>query len=381
MLTSTDRILTTHVGSLPRPADVTEIVFSKEREGSVDEAKFDSIVSNAVHAVLERQRGIGIALPSDGEMSKISYSTYIGERLTGFEGDSPRRAPADLEAYPTLLEKLAKSGGTPTFKRPRCVAPIAVKTLEPLEKDISNMQAAMAAAGFEEGFMNSATPGVISLFQPSDYHSSHEAYLEDIAEAMRHEYEAIAASGLILQLDSPDLGLGRHTMFKDLDEAAFLKSAALHIEILNHALRNVPDDRVRIHICWGNYEGPHHCDIAMAKVLPIVMKAKPRALLFESSNPRHAHEWTVWQETKLPDDYVLIPGVIDSTTNFVEHPELVAQRIEHFSRLVGRERVIAGTDCGFATFAGYGAVDGEIAFAKLASLVQGAAIASERLWG
>ena len=223
MRTSTDHILTTHVGSLPRPADVTEIVFAKERDGSVDETQFDNVISNAVRNVLKRQKDIGIALPSDGEMSKISYSTYIGERLTGFEGDSPRRAPADLEAFPTLLEKLAKTGGTPTFKRPRCVAPIAVKTLRPLEKDIQNMQASMAAAGFEEGFMNSATPGVIALFQPSDYHASHEAYLEDLAEAMRHEYEAIAASGLILQLDSPDLGLGRHTMFKDLDEAAFLK--------------------------------------------------------------------------------------------------------------------------------------------------------------
>ncbi len=377
---SQDRILTTHVGSLPRPHDVTEVVFARERGEHVGDERFAEVIGAAVQGVLARQRQTGIDVPSDGEMSKISYATYIKDRLSGFDGDSPRRAPADLKAYPGFLEKLARAGGTPEYRRPRCVGPIAVKDLSPLHDDIAWMQAAMRAHGYEEGFMNSATPGVIALFQPSDHHATHEAYLEDIAEAMRHEYEAIVEAGLILQLDSPDLGLGRHMMFPDLTDEAFVARAEQHVEVLNHALRNVPGERVRLHVCWGNYEGPHHCDIALAKVLPVVLKARPRALLFESSNPRHAHEWTVFEQVRVPDDYLLIPGVLDTTTNFVEHPELVAQRIERFAGLVGRERVIAGTDCGFATFAGFGAVDAEIAWAKLASLAEGAAIASRRLW-
>ncbi len=376
---SVNDILTTHVGSLPRPQDVTDLVFAKEREEPVDEAEFDSVIERAVYDTLEKQRSLGISLPSDGEMSKISYATYIKDRLTGFEGDSPRRAPADLKQFPGFLERLAKSGGTPTYRRPQCVGPIEVKDKAPLATDISNMQQAMKKSGYTEGFMNSATPGVIALFQPSQYHDSHQAYLEDVAEGMRYEYETIVESGLILQLDSPDLGVGRHMMFPDLSDEEFLKQAEIHIEVLNHALRNVPGDRVRMHLCWGNYEGPHICDIALAKVLPVVLKAKPRGLLFEASNPRHAHEWRVWQETKIPDDFVLIPGVIDSTTNFVEHPELVADRIENFANIVGKERVIAGTDCGFATFAGFGAVDGDIAWEKLRSLTTGAEIATKRL--
>lgn len=376
---SVNDILTTHVGSLPRPKDVTDLVFAKEREEPIDQAEFDSVIERAVNDTLEKQRSLGISLPSDGEMSKISYATYIKDRLTGFEGDSPRRAPADLKQFPGFLERLANSGGTPTYRRPQCVGPIEVKDKAPLATDITNMQQAMSKSGYTEGFMNSATPGVIALFQPSQYHDSHQAYLEDVAEGMRYEYETIVESGLILQLDSPDLGVGRHMMFPDLSDEEFLKQAEIHIEVLNHALRNVPGDRVRMHLCWGNYEGPHICDIALAKVLPVVLKAKPRGLLFEASNPRHAHEWRVWQETKIPDDFVLIPGVIDSTTNFVEHPELVADRIENFANIVGKERVIAGTDCGFATFAGFGAVDGDIAWEKLRSLTTGAEIATKRL--
>ncbi len=376
---SVNDILTTHVGSLPRPKDVTDLVFAKEREEPVDEAEFDRVIERAVNDTLEKQRELGVSLPSDGEMSKISYATYIKDRLTGFEGDSPRRAPADLKQFPGFLERLANSGGTPTYRRPQCVGPIEVKDTAPLATDIANMQQAMKKSGYTEGFMNSATPGVIALFQPSQYHDSHQAYLEDVAEGMRYEYETIVESGLILQLDSPDLGVGRHMMFPDLSDEEFLKQAEIHIEVLNHALRNVPGDRVRMHLCWGNYEGPHICDIALAKVLPVVLKAKPRGLLFEASNPRHAHEWRVWQETKIPDDFVLIPGVIDSTTNFVEHPELVADRIENFANIVGKERVIAGTDCGFATFAGFGAVDGDIAWEKIRSLTTGAEIATRRL--
>ena len=371
------RIPTTHVGSLPRTRAVTDVVFARERGERVEKAEFDRAVGDAVDAVVARQRDIGIDLPSDGEMSKISYATYVKDRLSGFDGDSPRRAPADLEEYPDFLEKLAKSGGTPTYRRPKCVGPIAVRDLAPLHDDIANMKSAMAAAGYAEGFMNAAAPGVITLFQPSDYHATHEAYLEDVAEAMRREYEAIASAGLILQLDSPDIGLGRHTMFKELSDGDYLARAELHVDVLNHALRNIPADRMRIHVCWGNYEGPHTHDIPLPKVLPILLKAKPKALLVEAANPRHAHEWRVWRD--LPDDRVLIPGVIDTTTNFVEHPELVAERIERFAEVVGRERIVAGTDCGFATFAGFGAVDGEIAFAKLGSLVEGAEVAGRRL--
>jgi len=381
MKTSSDAILTTHVGSLPRPKEVSDLVFAQERGEPIDAEAFERVISAAVDDTLAKQKAAGIGMPSDGEMSKISYATYIKDRLTGFEGDSPRRAPADLLQFPGFLERQAKGGGTPSYRRPQCVGPIEVKNLQPLHDDIRWMQSAMVTHGYDEGFMNSATPGVIALFQPSQHHATHEAYLEEVAEAMRHEYEAIVASGLILQLDSPDLGLGRHMMFPDLSDDQFVRQAELHVEVLNHALRNVPGDRVRMHVCWGNYEGPHICDIALAKLLPTVLKAKPRGLLFETSNPRHAHEWRAFKDNRIPDDYVLIPGVIDSTTNFVEHPQLVADRIERYADLVGRERVIAGTDCGFATFAGFGAVDADIVWAKLASLSEGAAMASRTLWG
>ena len=379
-----DKIQSTHVGSLPRPSDVTELVFAQEAGVPIDAAGFRQTVAAAVDGVVARQRELGIDLPSDGEMSKISYATYIKYRLSGFDGDSPRVAPADLENYPGFLQRLAKAGGTPTYSRPRCVGEIAVKDLSPLHDDIEFMNTALNRHGYSanggRGFMNSATPGVISLFQPNDFYPDQDAYLEAVAEAMRAEYEAIINAGLILQLDGPDLGLGRHTLYKALSDDEFLRRAERHVEVVNHALRNVPAEKVRLHVCWGNYEGPHHCDVALGQILPLVLKAKPRALLFEAANPRHAHEWRVWKDTKLPDDYMLVPGVIDTTTNFVEHPELVAERIERYAGLVGRERVIAGTDCGFATFAGYGAVDGDIAWAKLKSLSDGAALASERLW-
>ncbi len=371
-------IRTTHVGSLPRSALVADLLFGREKGLPFDEAAYDAVMAEATMATIARQREAGIDIPSDGETSKISYATYIKDRLTGFDGDSPREPPADLDDYPDFKLRLAKAGGTPQYRRPRCVGPIAVKSMEPLAKDIAAMRAALDAAGYAEGFMNAASPGVIALFQPSDHHASLDDYLVEIAEGMRAEYEAIVAAGLILQIDAPDLGLGRHMMYRTLDEAAFLRRAALHVDVLNHALRNVPRDRVRMHVCWGNYEGPHTRDISLRAVLPEVLKAKPGALLFEASNPRHAHEWTVWRETKVPDDLVLIPGCLDSTTNFVEHPELVAQRIAAFTGAVGADRVIAGTDCGFSTFAGFGAVDPHIAWAKLASLVEGAAIASRR---
>ncbi|KQN74808.1 cobalamin-independent methionine synthase II family protein [Devosia sp. Leaf64] len=371
------KILTTHVGSLPRSKQVTDLVFAKEAGVPIEEAGFNEIISAAVKDIVAQQKAAGIDLPSDGEMSKISYATYIKDRLTGFDGDSSRRPPADLELFPNFLKRQASSGGTPTYRRPKCVSEITVKSLEPLKDDVDAFQAALSANGYAKGFMNSATPGVIALFQPNEFYKTQDDYLEAVAEGMRVEYEGIVEAGFILQLDAPDLGLGRHMMYKDLDDAGFVTAAEKHIEVMNHALRNVPGDKVRMHVCWGNYEGPHICDIALKKILPSLLKAKPRALLFEGANPRHAHEWVDWKNVDLPDDYVLIPGVIDSTSNFVEHPELIAQRLKNFVDIVGAERVIAGTDCGFSTFAGFGAVDPDIVWAKLKALSEGAEIASK----
>ena len=375
---STDRILTTHVGSLPRSKAVTDLVFGWER--GEPQADAESILATAVHDVVARQVQAGVDLVSDGEMSKISYATYIKDRVTGFEGDSERRPPSDLEEFPGFLERQAASGGTPDYRRPCCVGPIAVKDTAPVQGDIRRMQAAVAAHGATGAFMNAASPGVIALFQPNRHYPSHDAYLFALADAMAVEYRAIVNAGLVLQIDSPDLGLGRHMMFKDKSDAEYEALANLHVEALNHALAGIPKDRVRLHVCWGNYEGPHHHDAPMSQVLPIALRAEVGALLFEAANPRHAHEWRVFEETPLPDDLLLVPGVIDSTTNFVEHPELVAERICRFADIVGRERVLAGTDCGFSTFAGFGAVDPDIVYAKLGSSAEGAALASARLW-
>ena len=380
MLHSTDRILTTHVGSLPRSESVTEMVFAEEKGERMEPAARHALLADAVDAVVAKQCEAGVDVVSDGEMSKISYATYIKDRITGFEGDSPRQPPADLEEYPGFLQRQAASGGTPTYRRPQCVGEIRVKDTAPLEEDLANFRAAVERHRPAEAFMNAASPGVIALFQPNQHYPDHESYLYALANAMQPEYEAIVAAGFLLQLDSPDLGLGRHMMFKGQPDGEYRRQAELHVEALNHALRNVPPDRVRLHVCWGNYEGPHHHDAPMEMVLPIALKARPQALLFESSNPRHAHEWTVFAEAQLPDDKILVPGVLDSTTNFVEHPRLVAERICRFAEIVGRERVIAGTDCGFSTFAGFGAVDPDITYAKLAAMAEGAAIASKRLW-
>lgn len=377
-----DRILTTHVGSLPRSKAVTDLVFAQERGEAIDPAQFDAVIGEAVDACVARQVASGVDLVSDGEMSKISYATYIKDRITGFDGDSPRTPPADLEDFPSFLQRQASGGGTPTYRRPCCVGPVAPRTLAPLDADLAHLDRAVAAHRPVGSFMNAASPGVIALFQPNRHYETQDAYLEALAEAMRPEYEAIVAAGHILQLDSPDLGLGRHMMYKDRSEEDYLVLIAQHVEVLNHALRNVPAERVRMHVCWGNYEGPHTHDVEMRTILPVLMQAKPQGLLFETANPRHQHDWQAFRDLAelVPEDRVLIPGVIDSTTNFVEHPEVVAQRIEQFAQLVGRERVIAGTDCGFSTFAGFGAVDPDIVYAKLATLAEGAARASERLW-
>jgi 5-methyltetrahydropteroyltriglutamate--homocysteine methyltransferase len=377
---SHQRILTTHVGSLPRSKAVTDVVFALENKQVVDKAEAEKTIRRAVRQVVIRQADTGVDFVSDGEMSKISYATYIKDRITGFEGDSPRQPPKDLEEFPGFMQRLASSGGTPTYKKPCCVGEIRVKDMGPVREDISNMIQAMDLAPVTGGFMNAASPGVIALFQPNQHYPDHESYLEALANAMQAEYEAITEAGLILQLDSPDLGLGRHMMFKDKSDKEYQALARLHVEMLNYATRNIAPDRMRLHVCWGNYEGPHHCDVSMDQVLPIALKARPQALLFESSNPRHAHEWTTFRDTNIPEDKVLVPGVIDSTTNFVEHPELVSERICRFADIVGRERVIAGTDCGFSTFAGFGTVDEDIVYAKLSAMVEGAHLASNKLW-
>jgi 5-methyltetrahydropteroyltriglutamate--homocysteine methyltransferase len=371
------RILTTHVGSLPRSAEVTELIFAAERGEAIDSGRFDAVVAAAVDDAVARQVAAGIDLVSDGEMAKISYATYIKDRISGFDGDSPRRVPADLEAFPSFLERQAKGGGTPSYRRPRCVGEVKPVTLAPLADDLRRLAAARERHRPAGAFMNAASPGVIALFQPNDFYPDDDAYLEALAEAMRPEYEAIVAAGLVLQLDSADLGLGRHMMFKGLDDGPYLARIERHVAVLNHALRNVASDRVRMHVCWGNYEGPHHCDVEMAVILPTLMKAKPAGLLFETANPRHGADWEAFvaHRALIPDDKVLIPGVIDSTTNFIEHPRVVARRLRPFIDLVGRERVIAGTDCGFSTFAGFGAVDPAIVYAKLATLAEGAALA------
>ncbi len=372
------RILTSHVGSLPRSQKVVDFIFAREREETYDQAAFDACMKEACAETVRRQRAAGIDIVSDGETSKISYATYVKDRYTGFSGDSPRNAPADLKQFPGFLQRLADDGGTPQYARPRCTGPVVSKGQEELQKDIANLKAGMAACGAGRGFMNAASPGVISLFLQNDYYPNREAYLAALADAMKAEYETIVAAGLDLQLDCPDLALARHMLFADMSDAEFVQIAGLHVEALNHALRDIDPACVRVHICWGNYEGPHICDIDMGQVFPVLMGTRARYLLFETSNPRHAHEWAVFAERKseIPEDKILMPGVIDSTTNFVEHPELIAQRLKRFIDTVGAERVIAGSDCGFGTFAGFGAVDPDIAWAKLASLAEGAARAS-----
>ena len=379
MKTSASRILTTHVGSLPRTQAVVDVVFAREAGETIDAAQADVVIAGAISDIVRRQNDIGIDIVSDGELSKVSYATYIKDRLSGLGGESDREPAQDMLEFPGTLQRRQASGTRSVVKPPRCIGEIRVKDLEPLQTDLRNFRSAIEASPPVEAFMNSASPGVIALFQPNDYYPGHEAYLDALAEAMRVEYEGIVAAGFLLQIDSPDIGMGRHTIFRHQSDQEYLKLANLHVEVLNHALRNIPADRVRLHVCWGNYEGPHHLDAPMDMVLPVALKARAQALLFESANPRHAHEWTVFRDTKLPDDKVLVPGVIDSTTNFIEHPLLVAERIARFVGIVGMERVIAGTDCGFATFAGYGAVDAEVAFAKLGALVEGARIASQRL--
>jgi len=376
-----DRILTTHVGSLPRPLDVTTNIFRIEAGEPVDLVDHEVVVRRAVDDVVKRQVDSGVDLVSDGEMDKISYATYIKYRVSGFDGDSPRTPPADLEDFPSFLERQARVGGTPSYKRPQCVGEVRHVNDGPVRRECAIFQVAVRAHKPVAAFLNSASPGVIAMFQPNAFYPSHWTYLEAVAEAMRVEYEAIVAAGFILQIDSPDLGLGRHMMFKRLPEEEYLQRVNENVDALNHALRNIPADRVRMHVCWGNYEGPHTHDAPLATVLKVALRAKPQGLLFEAANPRHAHEWEDLADLPIPEDKVLIPGVVDTTTNFVEHPRLIAQRIVNVARVVGRERVIAGTDCGFSTFAGYPGIDTDIVYAKFRAMREGAELATRKLWG
>jgi 5-methyltetrahydropteroyltriglutamate--homocysteine methyltransferase len=367
-------LLATHVGSLPRSQAVADFLFARERGEPYDPATFDACIARHVMENVRRQKEAGIDIVSDGETSKISYATYVKDRYTGFSGDSPRNAPADLKLFPSFLDRLARQGGTPQYSRPMCTGPVASKGQGELQKDIANLKAAMAAHGVARGFMNAASPGVISLFLQNAHYPSREDYLFALADAMASEYRTILEAGLDLQLDCPDLALSRHMLFTDLSDAEFLAIAETHVAALETALAGLPRDAIRLHICWGNYEGPHVCDIDMAKVFPLLMRVPARYVLFETANPRHGHEWEVFRDRarEIPDDKVLVPGAVDTTTNFVEHPDLVAQRLRRFTDIVGADRVIAGSDCGFGTFAGFGAVDPEIAWAKLATLKEGA---------
>ena len=389
------QILTTHVGSLPRPADVLDMLFALERGEARDAGVVEETLQRSVSDAVRMQQDAGLDIVSDGEMSKVSYATYVRHRLTGFDGDSPRPTPQDLDDFPQFRDRLVSEGHSPIYRRPVCVGPIELKDCTPVQRDIARLQRALIeskAAGSTAvaarhlkqsgpavGFMTAVSPGTVGVFHPNQYYRSHEDYMHAIGAAMQTEYEEIVRAGFILQIDCPDLAMGRHSRYKHMDDAEFLRYAEIHVDALNDAVAGIPADRMRMHVCWGNYEGPHTHDIALQTILPVVLKAKPSMLLIEGANPRHEHEWDVWTRHALPEDKVLVPGVIDTSTNYVEHPELVAQRIARYADIVGPERVIAGTDCGMGTFAGFGPVHPDIAWAKFRVLTHGAALASIRL--
>ena len=372
-----DKIKTTHVGSLPRSNELSELLFKKDKKEKIDLVKFDKIVKKDVEKIVKKQIELGIDIVSDGEMSKISYATYVKDRIDGFSGESERKAPKDLDDFPSFKERIARTGGTPTYTRPCCTNELKIKDRTSLAKDIENFKNAITANNHKEAFMNAASPGVISAFLPNKFYKNDDEYLENLSNVMKSEYEEIVSNGIYLQLDCPDLALARHMTFKDLSEQEFLKKAEKQVEYLNYAIKNIDKSKIRMHICWGNYEGPHIHDIPLSKIMPIVLKANVKTILLESSNPRHSHEWQVFEDIKLPNDKMIAPGVIDSTTNFVEHPEVIKNRLIKFSKVINKDQIIAGTDCGFSTFAGFGNVDESIVYKKLESLVRGAELASK----
>ena len=374
-----DKIKTTHVGSLPRSNELSELLFKKDKKEKIDLIKFDEVVKKDVEKIVKKQIELGIDIISDGEMSKISYATYVKDRIEGFSGESERKAPKDLDDFPSFKERIARTGGTPTYTRPCCTNELKVKDTTSLAKDIKNFKDVLRANNHKEAFMNAASPGVISAFLPNKFYKNDDEYLENLSNVMKSEYEEIVSNGIYLQLDCPDLALARHMTFKDLSEQEFLKKAEKQIEYLNHAIKNIDKSKIRMHICWGNYEGPHTHDISLNKIMPIVLKANVETILIESSNPRHSHEWQIFEDIKLPNDKMIAPGVIDSTTNFVEHPEVVKNRIIKFSKVISKDQIIAGTDCGFSTFAGFGNVDESIVYKKLESLVKGTELASKEI--
>ena len=380
MQRSSERFLTTHTGSLPRPDDLVRMMFAKEEGVAVDGGALAARIASAVADIVARQAGAGVDIVNDGEMSKPSYATYVKDRLAGFGGESHPLTYQDLVDFPELARRVFGDPGRSRRKTPGCNGPISVRDPQAAVTDARNLRAALSGARAEEAFLSAASPGLVSLFFHNGHYPSHEAYLEAIAEAMRPEYEAVVGAGFILQLDCPDLAMGRHIQNAHLTTAEFRKAAGLHIAALNHALRNVPADSCRIHLCWGNYEGPHHCDVPLADIVDVIFTAKPDGLSFEAANPRHAHEWKLFESVKLPPGKVLIPGVIESKTNFIEHPELIAQRIGRYAALVGRENVIAGSDCGYGTWVGQAAVDPDVVWAKLAAMAEGARLASREFW-
>ena len=372
-----DKIKTTHVGSLPRSNELSDLLFKKDKQEKIDVNNFDEIVKRDVKKIVKKQINLGIDFISDGEMSKISYATYVKDRIDGFSGESERKAPQDLDDFPSFKERIARSGGTPTYTRPCCTHELKIKDTLSLTKDINNFKSALEENNHKQAFMNAASPGVISAFLPNKFYKDDDEYLDALSNIMAAEYEEIVSNDINLQLDCPDLALARHMTFKDLSEVDFLKRAEKQIEFLNHSIKKIPSSKIRMHICWGNYEGPHSHDISLEKILPLILKANVGTYLLESSNPRHSHEWQAFESIKVPKDKVIAPGVIDSTTNFIEHPEVVKNRLVQFSKVIDREQLMAGTDCGFSTFAGFGNVDENIVYKKLESLVIGTELASK----
>ena len=387
---STQRFLTTHTGSLPRPDDLVRAMYAREEGVPVDAQALERRVASAVAEVVTKQVEAGIDIVDDGEMSKPSYATYVKDRLSGFGGSGNTFVYQDLVGFPNLARRVFGDPGRSRRKTPACDAPIGIRDADAARRDVAHLQSALSAVAsqdpsgdrhrVEDAFLTAASPGVVSLFFRNEHYGSDEAYLAAIADAMRHEYETIANAGLVLQIDCPDLGMGRHIQYAELPLAEFRRKAELHVEALNDALRNIPAEQLRMHLCWGNYEGPHHCDVPLADVIDIVFRAKPSAIVLEAANPRHAHEWQLFETVKLPDGKLLVPGVIESKSNFVEHPELVAQRIGRYANLVGRENVIAGSDCGYGTWVGQAAVDPDVVWAKMAAMAEGARIASARFF-
>ena len=373
------KIKTTHVGSLPRSKFLSELLFKKDNDEIFDQSELEKIVEEDVNKIVKKQIDIGIDIISDGEMSKISYATYIKDRVHGFSGESERKAPKDLDDFPSYKEKIAKSGGTPTYTRPCCTDELKIKDTQSLIKDINNLKKAIKKNNHNSAFMNSASPGVISNFLPNKFYKNNDDYLESLSKIMKLEYQEITNNDLYLQIDCPDLALARHMTFKDFTDNEFLVRAERQIECLNEAIKGIDSSKLRMHICWGNYEGPHTYDIGLEKILPIAFKANIQTYLIEASNPRHAHEWKVFENVKLPSDKIIVPGVIDSTSNFVEHEELVKERIIKYSKVIDKDQIMAGSDCGFSTFAGFGNVDENIVYKKFESLVAGAKLASNTI--